>query len=98
MWGDATRIGGTETMPQGDVESASPDSSISQTGDSGRLTLKQLQAPESTASRDIGPQEMDSDASLLPSRCLQDVRKLLENFTSISTPETPTKKNQERTK
>ena len=98
MWGDAARVGGTEPPSLGDVESASPDSSISQTGDSGRLTLNQLQAPESTASRVIGPQEMDSDASLLPSRCLQDVRKLLENFTSISTPKTPTKKNQERTK
>jgi NAD(P)-dependent dehydrogenase (short-subunit alcohol dehydrogenase family) len=100
MWGDAARVGGTGTTPQGDVESASPDSSISQTDASqtdrpGRLTLKQLQAPESTASHDIGPQEMDSDASLLPSRCLQDVRKLLENFTS---PQNPTKKNQERTK
>lgn len=36
-------------------------------------------------------QEMDSGASLLPSRCLQDVRKLLETFT-------PTKKNQEQTR
>jgi hypothetical protein len=99
MWGATAQVGGTETKPQGDVESAPPDSSISQTGDSGRLTLKQLQAPESTASHDIAPQEMDSDASLLPSRCLQDVRKLLENFTSTSTPKTsPTKKNQERTK
>ena len=41
------------------------------------------------------PQEMDSDASLLPARCLQDVRKLLETFTPSKN---PTKKNQERTK
>lgn len=88
----------------GDVESASPRSSTSQTdasqpARSGRLTLKPLQAPESAPSHDIAPQEMDSDATLLPSRCLQDVRKLLENFMSPSTPETsPTKKNQERTK
>jgi len=40
-------------------------------------------------------QEMDSDASLLPARCLQDVRKLLETFTPSKN---PTKKNQERTK
>lgn len=39
-------------------------------------------------------QEMDSDASLLPARCLQDARKLLETFSSKN----PTKKNQERTK
>jgi hypothetical protein len=38
---------------------------------------------------------MDSDASLLPSRCLQDVRKLLDTITS---PKAPVKKNQERTK
>lgn len=41
------------------------------------------------------PQEMDSDASLLPARCLQDVRKLLDAFTPSKN---PTKKNQERTK
>jgi len=40
-------------------------------------------------------QEMDSDASLLPARCLQDVHKLLETFTPSKK---PTKKNQERTK
>ena len=40
---------------------------------------------------DSEPQEMDSTASLLPSRCLQDVRKLLEAFS-------PTKKNQERSR
>jgi len=40
---------------------------------------------------DSEPQEMDSTASLLPSRCLQDVHKLLETFS-------PTKKNQERSR
>lgn len=40
-------------------------------------------------------QEVDSEASLLPARCLQDVRKLLETFTPSNN---PTKKNQERTK
>lgn len=85
----------------GDVESAPPRSSTSQMDDSEALTLKQPQAPESTAPHGIAPQEMDSDASLLPSRCLQDVRKLLDNFTSLASPNTttnPTKKNQERTK
>ncbi|MFC5577532.1 SDR family NAD(P)-dependent oxidoreductase [Lysobacter niabensis] len=40
---------------------------------------------------DSEPQEMDSTASLLPSRCLQDARKLLETFS-------PTRKNQERSR
>lgn len=44
---------------------------------------------------DTKQQEMDSDAPLLPARCLQDVRKLLETFTPSKR---PTKKNQERTK
>jgi NAD(P)-dependent dehydrogenase (short-subunit alcohol dehydrogenase family) len=44
---------------------------------------------------DTKQQEMDSDASLLPARCLQDARKLLETFTPSKN---PTKKNQERTK
>lgn len=61
------------------VESAPPDSS-------------HLSAGESA---DTKPQEMDSDASLLPARCLQDVRKLLETFNPSKN---PTKKNQERTK
>lgn len=86
----------------GHVESTSRRSSTSrkdasQTDRSAGLSLKQLQAPESTASHGIGSQEMDSDASLLPSRCLQDVHKLLENFTSPRS-KNPTKKNQERTK
>ena len=91
---------GTPPSFDGDVESASPRSSTSQRDGSEDLTLKQLQAPESAASQGIAPQEMDSDASLLPSRCLQDVRKLLENFTSLASPKNtnPTKKNQERTK
>jgi len=38
---------------------------------------------------------MDSDASLLPARCLQDVRKLLDAFTPSKN---VTKKKQERTK
>lgn len=81
-----------------DVESTLPRSSLSQADDVGDgLTLKQDQAPESGLS---GAQEMDSEASLLPSRCLQDVRKLLETITSPITPlkSTLTKKNQERTK
>ena len=41
-------------------------------------------------------QEMDSDDDLLPSRCLQDARKLLENLSPPSSPHK--KKNQERTK
>jgi NAD(P)-dependent dehydrogenase (short-subunit alcohol dehydrogenase family) len=94
---------GTPPFFEGDVESASPRSSSSKMDESEDLTLKQLQAPESTTSHGLAPQEMDSDASLLPSRCLQDVRKLLDNFTSIASPKAskntnPTKKNQERTK
>lgn len=58
------------------------------------LTLELDQSPSSSSTNQ--PQEMDSDASLLPSRCLQDVRKLLENFSP--SPSTPKKKNQERTK
>jgi NAD(P)-dependent dehydrogenase (short-subunit alcohol dehydrogenase family) len=71
----------TEADPQAEphVESAPPDSSHLQEGESA----------------DAKPQEMDSDASLLPARCLQDVRKLLETFTPSNN---PTKKNQERTK
>lgn len=49
----------------------------------------------SDESADPKQQEMDSEASLLPARCLQDVRKLLETFTPSKK---PTKKNQERTK
>jgi NAD(P)-dependent dehydrogenase (short-subunit alcohol dehydrogenase family) len=86
----------SDRQSEDDVESEPRRSSISHThGAEDRLTLEPDKAPESMASQ----QEMDSDASLLPSRCLQDVRKLLENFTSLSSPKTsPTKKNQERTK
>lgn len=92
-----------QSSSEGDVESAPPRSSTSQRDDSEGLTLKQPQAPESTAPHGIAPQEMDSDASLLPSRCLQDVRKLLDNFSALASPKTSTstnstKKNQERTK
>lgn len=63
------------------------------------LTLEPDQAPQSAAHADMTSketeQEMDSGASLLTSRCLQDVRKLLDTITS---PKAPTKKNQERTK
>ncbi|HEY1140991.1 MAG TPA: hypothetical protein VGE88_12400, partial [Lysobacter sp.] len=100
-WGEGAQAAvNKQPSFDGDVESATPRSSTSQTGDSEDLTLKQLQPPESTAPDGIASQEMDSDASLLPSRCLQDVRKLLENFTSLASPTNtnPTKKNQERTK
>ena len=103
MWGGAMRVRDIGQLPlDGDVESASSRSSTLQAGDSEGSTVEQPQAAP-TASRDIAPHEMDSDASLLPSRCLQDVRKLLENFTSLASPQTskalpPTKKNQERTK
>jgi len=86
------------------VESAPPRSSELRTADSlARLTLDQPEAPESAPAAGTASQEMDSDASLLPARCLQDVRKLLENFTSLASPKTPTtvsptNKNQERTK
>jgi NADP-dependent 3-hydroxy acid dehydrogenase YdfG len=73
-----------------DVEIAGPDSSDQEEGS----TLEQRQTPQSRRDGGISgteAQEMDSSASLLPSRCLQDVRKLLETFT-------PTKKNQERTR
>jgi len=103
-WDEGAQVAvNKQPSPDSDVESASPRSSTSQMDYSEGLTLKRPQAPESTASHGIAPQEMDSDASLLPSRCLQDVRKLLDNFTSIASPKAskntnPTKKNQERTK
>ena len=53
--------------------------------ESAPLGTSQLQIADSE------PQEMDSNASLLPSRCLQDARKLLETFS-------PMKKNQERSR
>ncbi|HEV8692815.1 MAG TPA: SDR family NAD(P)-dependent oxidoreductase [Lysobacter sp.] len=59
------------------------------------LTLEQRETPQLHPSVEISgieAQEMDSSASLLPARCLQDVRKLLETFTPT------TKKNQERTR
>lgn len=79
------------------VESTRPGSSHPQAHESDGLTLEPQQAPQSAAdadarqTRDTEPQEMDSNASLLPARCLQDVRKLLETFS-------PTKKNQERSR
>lgn len=77
------------------VEKMPPRSSIGEE----ELTLEPLQAGESSTEKDghgipvqqTKPQEMDSDATLLPARCLQDVSKLLEMFT-------PTKKNQEQTR
>ena len=93
-----------------DVENDSRQSSDPQGDESGDgLTLGQDQGASSAAQTDPKqagpepegiPQEMDSDASLLPSRCLQDVRKLLETISSpLSSPKaTTTKKNQERTK
>jgi NAD(P)-dependent dehydrogenase (short-subunit alcohol dehydrogenase family) len=59
------------------------------------LTLEQRESSQLDSSSeisDIEAQEMDSPASLLPARCLQDVRKLLETFTPT------TKKNQEPTR
>jgi NADP-dependent 3-hydroxy acid dehydrogenase YdfG len=94
---------GLDEMPgagRGRVEPAPLRSSYSQVLDSGDgLTLDQLRTPKSVADAGPGtrqppdsePQEMDSTASLLPSRCLQDVRKLLDTFT-------PMKKNQERSR
>ena len=77
------------------VESERPRSSSI---DGEGLTLKPHQAAESAPAPGL-PQEMDSDASLLPSRCLQDVRKLLDTIASpLTPPEHPTKKNQERMK
>lgn len=78
------------------VETAQPHSSPSQHADltfpSGQARSSASTSPTSAGS---SPQEMDSDASLLPARCLQDVRKLLAKITP---PNTPTNKNQERTK
>jgi NAD(P)-dependent dehydrogenase (short-subunit alcohol dehydrogenase family) len=93
----------TRRAASGRVEPAPPRSSHSQVLESGDgLTLDQTQPSQSAAdagpaprTRDSEPQETDSDASLLPSRCLQDVRKLLDTITS---PKAPMKKNQERTK
>lgn len=65
-----------------DVEAPTAHSSSPEEATSDPTRTPPLPAP---------PQELDSGASLLPSRCLQDVRKLLETFT-------PTKKNQEQTK
>lgn len=83
-----------------DVEPRAARSSAFQSGNARKgLTLESLEARESTSTRDKPPQEMDSDTSLLPSRCLQDVRKLLENFPPFSpTPTSPTNKHQEPTK
>jgi NADP-dependent 3-hydroxy acid dehydrogenase YdfG len=92
---DETRLAGS-----GRVEAAPLRSSHLQVLDSGDgLTLDQLHIPQSVADggpgtrqpRDSESQEMDSTASLLPSRCLQDARKLLETFS-------PMKKNQERSR
>jgi NADP-dependent 3-hydroxy acid dehydrogenase YdfG len=72
-----------------DVEIAGPDSSDQEEG-----VTEQRHTPQSRRGGGISKteaQEMDSSASLLPARCLQDVHKLLETFT-------PTKKNQERTR
>jgi NAD(P)-dependent dehydrogenase (short-subunit alcohol dehydrogenase family) len=73
-----------------DVETAHSGSSDQEED----LTREQRRTPQSRRGGEISgieAQEMDSSASLLPSRCLQDVRKLLETFT-------PAKKNQERTR
>lgn len=82
------------------VESGVLQSSDGERGRSGDgLTLDPHQAPPSAMDGKViskeTAQEVDSDASLLTSRCLQDVRKLLDTITS---PKAPTKKNQERTK
>ncbi|QNP41070.1 SDR family NAD(P)-dependent oxidoreductase [Lysobacter solisilvae (ex Woo and Kim 2020)] len=82
-----------------DVDPASLHSSEQE---SRGLTLEPDQPPSSSTtgspphSPTQAPQEMDSDAALLPARCLQDVRTLLQNF-SLPT-STHKKKNQERTK
>lgn len=80
---------GAANPGRADVEIANPGSSDQQEG----LT-EQRQTPQSRRGGELSEtkaQEMDSSAPLLPARCLQDVRKLLETFT-------PTKKNQERTR
>jgi NAD(P)-dependent dehydrogenase (short-subunit alcohol dehydrogenase family) len=78
------------------VETAPPHSSPAQHAD---LTFQSGQARSSASTSpafaDPSPQEMDSDASLLPARCLQDARNLLEKITPSNI---PTNKNQERTK
>jgi hypothetical protein len=76
-------------------QASSVQPSLEQGGLEDDLIPMQGQGPQSAPSggvfEHIEAQEMDSSASLLPARCLQDVRKLLEAFT-------PTRKNQERTR
>lgn len=83
-----------------DVETtACRSSDLQKDGRDERLTLAQDQT------RDFAPgeaatnaQEADGDGALLPARCLQDVRKMLSVFASVSPNHIPDKKNQERTK
>lgn len=87
-----------------DVEIPAPGSSIGKDGLTlEQAQARQSRHREGGDSPEVSPsdapssepssktQEMDSSASLLPARCLQDVRKLLETFT-------PPNKNQERTR
>jgi NAD(P)-dependent dehydrogenase (short-subunit alcohol dehydrogenase family) len=78
------------------VESEVPRSSSSAREESDDGVTRGLgESSQRDSSPKATPQEMDSDASLLPARCLQDVRTLLDTITS---PKAPVKKNQERMK
>ena len=84
---------GGEALP---VESEVPRSSSSAREESGDGATRGLdESSQRDSSPERTPQEMDSDASLLPARCLQDVRKLLDTITS---PKVTVKNNQERMK
>ncbi|GAB3103421.1 SDR family NAD(P)-dependent oxidoreductase [Lysobacter terrae] len=94
--------GGRATSADDDVDAPFLHSSLIESAsvqDRG-LTLEPDQAASSMSpqfSPHDPPQEMDSDDSLLPARCLQDARKLLEDISS-PTSSPLKKKNQERTK
>ncbi|MDR7098122.1 NAD(P)-dependent dehydrogenase (short-subunit alcohol dehydrogenase family) [Lysobacter niabensis] len=69
-----------EALP---VESEVPRSSSSAREESGDGATRGLdESSQRDSSPKATPQEMDSDASLLPARCLQDVRNLLDTITS----------------
>lgn len=98
---DACRSGSGRANVDGDVETGSPGSSDGKERMTPEPRTARHEPPRINARKESQehsqdhaqeePQEMDSSASLLPARCLQDVRKLLDTFT-------PTKKNQERTR
>lgn len=88
---------GRASLADDDVDSPSPHSSLFESAAGKGLTLEPDQAA-SSSSNDPPPQEMDSDTSLLPARCLQDARKLLEDISFPHSSSPLNKKNQERTK